>query len=84
MGLRSEQPSTAFPATIALAACWNQNLAARYGKAVAEEFRAQSIHVLLGPGINIYRIPQCGRNFEYMGEDPFLTAELAVAYIQAA
>ncbi len=76
-------PSTAFPASILLAATWNPNQAYNYAKAVAEEFRARDIHILLGPGINIYRYPLCGRNFEYMGEDPFLTSSMVVPYVEA-
>jgi len=86
MGLRceiKEFEATAFPASICLAATWNRDLAAKYGRAVADEFRIAGIDVLLGPGVNIYRVPQCGRNFEYMGEDPFLAAELIVPYIRA-
>jgi len=76
-------PSTAFPASILLSATWNPEMATRYATAVAEEFRARNMHILLGPGINIYRSPLCGRNYEYMGEDPFLAAHMVVPYIQA-
>lgn len=74
---------TAFPALTALAATWNPSLAASYGKAVGEEALYRDKHVMLGPGLNICRTPLCGRNFEYLGEDPYLTGELAVPYIQA-
>jgi len=77
------EPSTAFPASILLAATWNPQQASRYATAVAEEFRARNIHVLLGPGINIYRHPLCGRNYEYLGEDPYLAAHMVVPYIKA-
>jgi len=77
------KPSTAFPASVLLSATWNPDMAYDYAKAVAEEFRARNIHVLLGPGINIYRSPLCGRNYEYMGEDPFLSASMVVPYIKA-
>jgi len=77
------EPSTAFPATILLAATWEPDMAAEFAKAVAEEFRARNMHVLLGPGVNIYRYPLCGRNYEYMGEDPFLSASMVVPYVQA-
>lgn len=73
---------TAFPALTALAATWNRDLAALYGKSVGEEARYRKKDVLLGPGVNIYRTPLNGRNFEYMGEDPFLAGELAVPYIK--
>ncbi len=77
------EPSTAFPASVLLAATWNPRQAYSYAQAVAEEFRARNIHVLLGPGINIYRYPLCGRNFEYMGEDPYLTSSMVVPYVEA-
>lgn len=65
MGLRDDAiPATAFPAFIALAATWNRERAAAYGQAVAEEFRAAGVDVLLGPGVNLYRTACCGRNFE--------------------
>lgn len=73
---------TAFPALTALAATWNPQMAALYGKNVGEEARYREKDVLLGPGVNIYRTPLNGRNFEYMGEDPFLAGEMAVPYIQ--
>lgn len=63
---------TAFPALTCLAATWNPTLADTYGQAVGEEARYRNKAVLLGPGVNIYRTPLNGRNFEYMGEDPFL------------
>lgn len=73
---------TAFPALTALAATWNPEMAARYGKAIGEEARYREKDVLLGPGVNIYRTPLNGRNFEYMGEDPCLAGEMVVPYIQ--
>ena len=73
---------TAFPALTALAATWNPELAALYGKSVGEEARYREKDVLLGPGVNIYRTPLNGRNFEYMGEDPYLAGEMVVPYIQ--
>lgn len=72
---------TAFPALTALAATWNPSLAALYGKSVGEEARYRKKDVLLGPGVNIYRTPLNGRNFEYMGEDPYLAGEMVVPYI---
>lgn len=84
MGLREDNvPATAFPAFLCLAATWNREVAAAYGRAVGEEFRAAGIDVLLGPGVNLYRTHHGGRNFEYLGEDPCLAAELVVPYIQA-
>jgi beta-glucosidase len=73
---------TAFPALTCLAATWNPAMSAIYGKAVGEEARYRNKSVLLGPGVNIYRTPLNGRNFEYMGEDPYLASRLVVPYIQ--
>ncbi len=74
--------STAFPALTCLAASFNPPIAELYGKAVGEEARYRNKSVLLGPGVNIYRTPLNGRNFEYMGEDPFLASKLVVPYIK--
>lgn len=82
MGLRLPN-STAFPAFVGLAATFDTELAGRYGGAVAEECRAKGVHVLLGPGVNLYRQPQGGRNFEYLGEDPHLASRMVVEYIRA-
>lgn len=73
---------TAFPALTCLAATWNTDLAALYGKSVGEEALYRKKNILLGPGVNIFRTPLNGRNFEYMGEDPFLSGSMAVPYIQ--
>ena len=72
----------AFPALTALAASWNPEMAALYGKSIGEEARYRNKNVLLGPGVNIYRTPLNGRNFEYMGEDPFLASAMVVPYVQ--
>lgn len=72
----------AFPALTALAATWNTDMAALYGKSIGEEARYREKDVLLGPGVNIYRSPLNGRNFEYMGEDPYLAARMVVPYVQ--
>ncbi len=72
---------TAFPALTALAATFSPELSYLYGKAVGEEARYRKKDVLLGPGVNIYRTPLNGRNFEYMGEDPFLASKMVVPYI---
>ena len=74
---------TAFPALSSLAASFNPELSAAYGKAVAEEALYRKKDVMLGPGVEIYRTPLNGRNFEYMGEDPFLAAKMCVPYIKA-
>ena len=73
---------TAFPALTCLAATWNTELSKLYGIAIGEEARYRNKNVLLGPGVNIYRTPLNGRNFEYMGEDPYLASEMVVPYIQ--
>lgn len=73
---------TAFPSLTALAASWNPDMALLYGKSIGEEARFRNKSVLLGPGINIYRTPLNGRNFEYMGEDPYLTSRMVVPYVQ--
>lgn len=72
----------AFPALTCLAATWNKDMSALYGKVIGEEARYRNKNVLLGPGVNIYRTPLNGRNFEYMGEDPFLASKMVVPYIQ--
>jgi beta-glucosidase len=73
---------TAFPALTCLAASFNMELSGAYGFSLGEEARYRKKDVLLGPGVNIYRTPLNGRNFEYMGEDPFLASKLVVPYIQ--
>jgi len=75
------EKSVAFPAPICLTSTWNTELSYKYAKSVGEECRAGGIAVLLGPGMNIYRISQCGRNFEYFGEDPFLAARMIENYV---
>ena len=74
--------STSFPLAAALAATWQPELAFEMGKAIGEECRAAGTGVLLGPGVNIHRTSTCGRNFEYMGEDPYLASRLAVQHIK--
>lgn len=73
---------TAFPALTCLAATWQPELANLYGRMVGEEARYRKKNVLLGPGVNLYRTPLNGRNFEYMGEDPYLASRMCVPYIQ--
>lgn len=73
---------TAFPALTCLAATFNPELASQYGFSLGEEARYRKKDVLLGPGVNIYRTPYNGRNFEYMGEDPFLASIMVVPYIK--
>jgi beta-glucosidase len=81
VGVRNYGPSTVFGG-IGLAATWDPELAQRIGTMIGEDARARGVHFMLGPGVNIYRAPMCGRNFEYFGEDPFLSARTAVAYIK--
>lgn len=73
---------TAFPALVGLAATWNPEMAELYGRSIGEEAVYREKDVLLGPGVNIFRTPLNGRNFEYLGEDPFLAASMAVPYVQ--
>ena len=72
----------AFPALTCLAATWNPEMSMLYGKSIGEEARYRNKTVLLGPGVNIYRTPLNGRNFEYMGEDPYLASRMVVPYVQ--
>lgn len=80
--LWSSDSCTAYPVLTCLAASWDKELSGLYGRSVGEEARYRKKNVLLGPGVNIYRTPLCGRNFEYMGEDPFLAGKMSVPYIQ--
>ena len=73
---------TAFPALTCLAASFDPQLSNEYGLSLGEEARYREKDVLLGPGVNIYRTPMNGRNFEYLGEDPFLASKMVVPYIQ--
>ncbi len=74
-------PSTTYTAGIGLAASWDRELASRVGAGIGRDARARGVHYMLGPGVNIYRSPRNGRNFEYFGEDPFLSGQIAVGYI---
>lgn len=75
--------ATAFPSALSLAASWNKDLARQAGNIYAQEWRARGIHFMLAPGANIYRASKGARNFEYFGEDPYLTSEMLVPFIQA-
>jgi beta-glucosidase len=83
LGVRSNQkfPSTTYAAGIGMAASWDPRLAERVGAGIGSDARARGIHFMLGPGVNIYRAPMNGRNFEYFGEDPFLAGVIAAGYI---
>ena len=72
----------AYPALTCLASTWNPSLARLYGESLGEEALYRNKNVMLGPGVNIYRTPLCGRNFEYMGEDPWLASRMVVPYVQ--
>lgn len=72
----------AYPALTALAATWSTEMSYIYGQAIGEEARYRNKNILLGPGVNIYRTPLNGRNFEYMGEDPYLASKMVVPYIK--
>src|SRR5438067_576622 len=82
IGVRNFGPATTMAGGIALAATWNPALAERVGTEIGRDARAKGVHFLLGPGVNIYRAPMNGRNFEYFGEDPFLASRIAVGYIK--
>ncbi len=82
MGVRNYGQTTAFPAGISLAASWDTALVNRVGVAMGQDARARGVHIILGPGMNIHRAPMNGRNFEYLGEDPFLAGRMATAVIK--
>jgi len=82
VGVRNYGPATAFPASINLAASFDRELAYRTGRALGMEARERNTHLVLGPGMNIYRLPLNGRNFEYLGEDPYLAGQMAAAHIR--
>jgi beta-glucosidase len=82
MGVHSYGLTTAYPASVALAASWDVDLARRVGVSMGKDARARGVHFILGPGMNIYRAPMNGRNFEYFGEDPYLASRIAVSVIK--
>ena len=82
IGVRNYGPATTLAGGIALAATWDPELVRRAGTTLGQDSRARGVHILLGPGVNIYRAPMAGRNFEYFGEDPFLASRTAVAYVE--
>ena len=79
---RPTQPATALPSALALAASWDPQLANTFGRVAAEEVRARGEGLIEAPGVNIARVPQNGRNFEYFGEDPYLASQLSVQEIK--
>lgn len=82
LGVHDYGPTTAYPAPIALAASWDTDLARRVGQSMGKDARARGVHFILAPGMNIYRAPMNGRNFEYLGEDPYLASRMAVQLIE--
>src|SRR5579863_2621213 len=82
IGVRHGGPSTTMAGGISLAASWDPALAAEVGTQIGRDARAKGVHFMLGPAFNIYRAPMNGRNFEYLGEDPYLAAQIAVGYIE--
>ena len=82
LGVRNDGPATAMAGGISLAATWDPALATRVGEQIGRDARSKGKHFMLGPGVNIYRSPLNGRNFEYFGEDPFLGSRIAVGYIE--
>ena len=81
-GCRNWGPSTAYPAPLATAATFDPAVAERVGKSIGRDCRARGVHILLAPGVNIHRSPLGGRNFEYLGEDPFLAGMTATAFVR--
>ena len=82
VGVHDSSKATAFPASIAMAASWNKELIEQTGSAMAKESRWKNIHCLLGPGMNIQRVPYGGRNFEYLSEDPYLNAMAGISIVK--
>lgn len=82
MGVRADGDLEAYPAGIGLAATWDREVAHAIGRSIGAEARSRGIDIMLAPAVNIYRMPLCGRNFEYFGEDPYLAGQTAVPYIE--
>jgi beta-glucosidase len=82
MGVKSYGKATSYANGIGLASTWDVELAQKVGVSLGRDCRARGVHVLLGPGMNLYRAPMCGRNFEYLGEDPILAGLLAVHMVR--
>ena len=81
LGLNVSLPATCFPTAATVANSWDMELGKEIGQALGAEAKAQNVHILLGPGLNIKRTPLCGRNFEYFSEDPYLSGKMAASYI---
>jgi beta-glucosidase len=82
LGVRTWGPTTAYAGGAALAATWDSDFARKLGESLGHDARARGVNFLLGPGVNIARSPLCGRNFEYLSEDPYLNATLVVPFIE--
>jgi beta-glucosidase len=82
VGVRTWGPTTAYAGGVALAATWDKDFARKLGESLGKDARARNVNFLLGPGVNIARSPICGRNFEYLSEDPYLNGALVVPYIE--
>ena len=82
VGVHVFGPTTAYTAGIALAASWDTDLARRVGESMGDDARARGVQIILGPGLNIYRAPMAGRNFEYLGEDPYLASRMIVPLVE--
>ena len=82
IGVNKSDPATCFPTAVTAGATWNPELYADEGKAIGEEAMKYGVDVVLGPGCNIKRNPLCGRNFEYLSEDPYMAGKMAAAFIQ--
>lgn len=82
VGVRNDGPTTAYPAGFTLAATWDADLARRFGTAIGRDARARGVHIWLGPGVNLARVQQNGRNFEYLGEDPYLAGRMATEIVR--
>ena len=82
LGLNVSIPATCYPTAVTMANTWNPELGEQMGERLGAEAAAQRVNVLLGPGMNIKRIPRCGRNFEYFSEDPLLAGKMAAAYVR--
>ena len=82
VGVKNYGNCTAYPASILNSSTWDVDLVHQLGQSLGSDARSRGVNILLGPGVNIYRSPMCGRNFEYLGEDPYLSGQMAVAFIQ--
>lgn len=82
LGINKSKPATCFPTGSALASSWDRGLIEKVGKAIGEACQAEGVSIILGPAVNIKRSPLCGRNFEYLSEDPYLSSEMAAGYIK--